>query len=49
MTVARPQLQQVPKQIEFNQVFIIPVSIPKELKAAVVQGIFPQNQSGIIN
>ena len=38
MSVSRPQLSNVPTSIQFNERFNITVSIPQDLKAAVIQG-----------
>ena len=42
MSMSRPQLSNVPSSIQFNQQFSISVSIPKDLKAAVIQGKNPR-------
>ena len=38
MSVSRPQISNVPTSIQFNERFNIAVSIPQDLKAAVIQG-----------
>jgi hypothetical protein len=38
MTVARPQLLNVPAKIGFNQALTVDVTVPSNLKANTVQG-----------